>query len=254
MSEQDIYVLEQYLANKYRSDFRLFRGHESKGYHIESTLTRLLKGKGLSEQAMANVEKKCFDMFCKEVNHAEWLKHKTETTDDDLFMMSIARHLGLPCRLIDVTASLSAAVWFAVNNPKHYHEDGHVVLIVLDKGKIRGSQCSPFQSHGVHHAHEPFKADDLDELPLGEQRRLVQNGHFVWVGNDSLAKEEEAITKFASHVERFTIPSFAKISLAADLYRDVYSGCAYGSTIAKIHYIMENYTVSNILSENNQQL
>lgn len=78
--------------------------------------------------------------------------------------------------------------------------------------------------------------DSLDELPLGEQRRFVQNGHFIWVNDKSLLNEEQAISDYAYHIERFTIPRKSKPGLAIELYRDVYSGCAYQSDIAKIKW------------------
>ena len=60
--------------------------------------------------------------------------------------MSIGRHLGLPCRLIDVTASLETAIWFAVMNPKFYNMDGEIKLIVLDNDKVASTSQSPFYS------------------------------------------------------------------------------------------------------------
>ena len=150
--------------------------------------------------------------------------------------MSIGRHLGLPCRLIDVTASLETAIWFAVMNPKFYNVDGEVVLIVLDKNDVFDTNQSPLSTTKLSYAHEPFMADSLNELPLGEQRRFIQYGHFIWVDDSSLLNEEHVISDYAFHIERFTIPWQAKLGLAIELYRDVYSGCAYQSDIAKIKW------------------
>ena len=148
--------------------------------------------------------------------------------------MSIGRHLGLPCSLIDVTASLETAIWFVVMNPQFYSVDGEVVLIVLDKNDISDTNQSPFNAAKLSYAHEPFMADSLNELPLGEQRRFVQCGHFIWVDNNSILNEEQVISNSAFLVEHFTIPWYAKLTLAIDLFRDVYSGCAYQSSIANI--------------------
>lgn len=78
--------------------------------------------------------------------------------------------------------------------------------------------------------------DSLNELPLGEQRRFVQYGHFMWVDDSSLLNEEHIISDHVFHMDRFTIPWQAKLSLAVELYRDVYSGCAYQSDIARIKW------------------
>lgn len=232
----DIKTLKEFVALNYTKGIRLYRGHESCYYKIESTIVRHAKGKkkDCSVEDVLEAEKNGYNLFRRDVFKTEWLHNKPQKTDDTLFAMSIGRHLGLPCRLIDVTASLETAIWFAVMNPRFYNEDGEVVLIVLDKNDVSDTNISPFNAAKLSYAHEPFIADSLDELPLGEQRRFVQCGHFVWVDNGSLLKEELVISNSAFHIERFTIPWYAKFPLAVELFRDVYSGCAYQSEITNI--------------------
>ena len=234
----DIEKLKKYVAFKYTKGIRLYRGHESNSYKIESTIVRHVKGKNkdCSVQDVREAELKGYNLFCSDVFKEEWLHKKSNKSNDTLFAMSIGRHLGLPCRLIDVTASLETAIWFAVMNPHFYNVDGEIVLIVLDKDDILDTNQSPFKATKLSYAHEPFMTDSLDELPLGEQRRFVQNGHFIWVNDKSLLNEEQAISDYAYHIECFTIPRKAKLGLAIELYRDVYSGCAYQSDIAKIKW------------------
>ena len=235
-TKSDIKMLQEYVAFNYTKGISLYRGHESRDYKIESTIVRHVKGtkKECSIEDILEAEKKGYKMFCSDVFKAEWLHNKSNKSDYTLFAMSIGRHLGLPCRLIDVTASLETAIWFAVMNPKFYNEDGEVVLIVLDKNNVSDTNQSPFNATKLSYAHEPFMADSLNELPLGEQRRFVQCGHFIWVDNNSILNEEQVISNSAFHVEHFTIPWYAKLTLAIDLFRDVYSGCAYQSSIANI--------------------
>ena len=234
----DIETLKKYVALKYTKGIRLYRGHESNSYKIESTIVRHVKGKNkdCSVQDVREAELKGYNLFCSYVFKEEWLHNKSNKSDDTLFAMSIGRHLGLPCRLIDVTASLEIAIWFTVMNPRLYNEDGEVVLIVLDKNDVSDTNLPPFNATKLSYAHEPFMADSLNELPLGEQRRFVQYGHFIWVDDSSLLNEEQAISDYVYHIERFTIPRKAKLGLAIELYRDVYSGCAYQSDIAKIKW------------------
>ena len=234
----DIETLKKYVAFKYTKGIRLYRGHESNSYKIESTIVRHVKGKNkdCSVQDVREAELKGYNLFCSDVFKEEWLHKKSNKSNDTLFAMSIGRHLGLPCRLIDVTASLETAIWFAVMNPHFYNVDGEIILIVLDKDDILDTNQSPFKATKLSYAHEPFMTDSLDELPLGEQRRFVQNGHFIWVNDKSLLNEEQAISDYAYHIECFTIPRKAKLGLAIELYRDVYSGCAYQSDIAKIKW------------------
>ena len=237
-TKSDIKILQEYVAFNYTKGISLYRGHESCDYKIESTIVRHVKGtkKECSIEDIIEAEKKGYLMFCSDVFKAEWLHNKSNNSDHTLFAMSIGRHLGLPCRLIDVTASLETAIWFAVMNPHFYNVDGEIVLIVLDKDDILDTNQSPFKATKLSYAHEPFMTDSLDELPLGEQRRFVQNGHFIWVNDKSLLNEEQAISDYAYHIECFTIPRKAKLGLAIELYRDVYSGCAYQSDIAKIKW------------------
>ena len=234
----DIETLKKYVAFKYTKGIRLYRGHESNSYKIESTIVRHVKGKNkyCSVQDVREAELKGYNLFCSDVLKEEWLHKKSNKSNDTLFAISIGRHLGLPCRLIDVTASLETAIWFVVMNPRFYNEDGEVVLIVLDKNDVSDTNISPFNANKLSYAHEPFMAESLNELPLGEQRRFFQYGHFIWVDDSSLLNEEQAISDYAYHIERFTIPRKAKLGLAIELYRDVYSGCAYQSDIAKIKW------------------
>lgn len=233
----DIKTLEEFVAINYAKGIRLFRGHESHWYKIESTIVRHVKGKKngpIKIEDILKAEEKGYNLFCQNVFNKDWLRYKLGKSDDTLFKMSIARHLGLPCRLIDTTLSLETAIWFAVMNPKFYNIDGEVVLIVLDKINVSDTDQSPFKTTRLSYANEPFVADNLNDLPLGEQRRLVQDGRFIWVDDNSLLNEEKMISNSAFHIERFTIPWQSKLPLAIELFKDVYSGRAYQSDIAKI--------------------
>ena len=232
----DIRILQEVVAINFTKWVRLYRGHESRDYNIESTISRFVKqkDKNCSIQDVLDSEKNGFNLFCRDIFKDEWLNNKLAKSNEDLFKMSIGRHLGLPCRLIDVTASLEIAIWFAVMNPQFYNVDGEVVLIVLDKNDVAGTNSSPFSTAKFSYAHEPFVADSLDDLPLGEQRRFIQHGHFIWVDDNSLLNEQQVIADSAFHTEHFTIPWHAKLPLAIELYRDVYSGCAYRSDISRI--------------------
>ena len=201
----DIETLKKYVAFKYTKGIRLYRGHESNSYKIESTIVRHVKGnnKDCSVQDVREAELKGYNLFRRDIFKTEWLHNKPQKTDDTLFVMSIGRHLGLPCRLIDVTASLETAIWFVVMNPRFYNEDGEVVLIVLDKNDVSDTNISPFNANKLSYAHEPFMAESLNELPLGEQRRFFQYGHFIWVDDSSLLNEEQVISDYAYHIERF---------------------------------------------------
>lgn len=235
----DVRILQEYILFNHNGRKTLYRGHESKEYKIESTITRLVKQKkNCSEQDVVEAERKAFDMFCSNIFKTDWLNHKLNSTHEDLFKMSIGRHLGLPCRLIDVTASLETAIWFAVMNPRYYDKDGEIIAISFTDEEIEETNQSPFDVSKVLYTKKPYLCDRFDELPLGEHRRLKQCGGFLLVDNDSLLNEENKIQESNFHIDRFTIPSQAKVSLAKEFYQDVYSGYAYQSEIAKIKRVI----------------
>lgn len=150
----DIKTLMEFVVHNYGKGIKLYRGHESQKYKIESTIVRHVKRnkKDCSIHDILDAEKKGFNLFCNNVFKREWLCNKLDKSDETLFKMSIGRHLGLPCRLIDVTESLETAVWFAVMNPKYYNVDGEVVLIVLDKNNVAETSISPFSATKLSYA------------------------------------------------------------------------------------------------------
>lgn len=161
----DIRTLEVFVALNYTKGISLYRGHESHDYKIESTIVRYAKEKKTDCTILdiLDAEKKSYNLFCHDIFKEEWLRNKLKKSDETLFKMSIGRHLGLPCRLIDVTASLETAIWFAVMNPKFYNMDGEIILIVLDSDKVASTSQSPFYSIKMSYAHEPFMTNSLNE-------------------------------------------------------------------------------------------
>jgi hypothetical protein len=231
----NIRQLEEFIAHNYRNSIIFYRGHESKEYELKSTIMRLVKdGKNLPVQEVVEAERQALSTFKQTIFKSEWEKHKPSNTDLDLFMMSIGRHLGLSCRLIDVTASLRIAVWFAVMSPTHYDKDGELLVIICDKDKISKTYDSPFLVKNIVYAQEPFVSDNLNDLPSGELRRYIQHGRFLFVDNESLLDEQNVIEEHAT-VLHYTIPWNYKLSLAQSLYKDVYSGIVYQAEIDKIN-------------------
>lgn len=238
-SMSSIRQLQEYVSINFSKGQSLFRGHESNKYLIESTIVRLAKQNNVTSiQKIVEGEKKGFDIFNQTIFKQEWLNNNYYKANETLYKLSIGRHLGLPCRLIDVTNSLEVAVFFAVMNPRYYNEDGEIILIVLEDKVFFEHNCSPFCSTSLSFVNDPFYADSLNDLPLGEQRRFRQYGRFIWVNDKSLLNEQQKIRESANFMDRFIIPKQAKSSLAADLYRDLYSGTAYQSEIEKIKAII----------------
>ena len=135
----DICILKTYLACKYAMNglIRMYRGHASDTYKLESTIVREVKAQKRTSRKIANAEKKAIGLFNQNIYNNLWTKNKPQNSSLELYKLSIARHLGMPCRLIDVTACLETAVFFAVSDPRHYHENGEIIIFILDKNKFK---------------------------------------------------------------------------------------------------------------------
>ena len=231
---QDIRILEEYLASKYRKFTFLYRGHESDTYKLESTLVRATKRANENYKMICDKEIVACESFNKLVYNESWSKCMLENSNEELFKLSIARHLGMFCRLIDFSASLAVSVLFAVSDPRHYDEQEELIVLVFDKNKFINPTSTSF-TEDVYYYHDSFLCDSFDELPLGEYRRLRQSGHFICVGNEYLLSEEETIKNNAINMMRIPIPSYAKVSLAQCLWRNVYGEYSFQSKIDEIN-------------------
>lgn len=76
----DIKTLEEFVALNYTNGIRLFRGHESHRYKIESTIVRHLKAKKkigpVQIKDILEAEKNGYNLFCKNVFNNDWLRYK----------------------------------------------------------------------------------------------------------------------------------------------------------------------------------
>lgn len=230
-TKDNIRELQEFVALNYPGHKHLYRGLESSAYTLDSSIVREVKMKNneCTVQDIIAAEKLAFKLFTERVFKDEWLENKPKNVDPDFFKMSIGRHLGLSCRLIDVTASLETAVWFAVNNSDFHKVDGYISVFILDISEEENDKISSFNGpQQLMYAHEPFLTNAFEDLPLGERRRLVQNGHFIWVNNESLLEEQKTIFSTTCHLS-IIIPKEAKASLAKELNRDVYCGSNFKS-------------------------
>lgn len=119
----------------------------------------------------------------------EYLKYKPEKEDVNFYLLSIARHLGFPCNLIDWTSSLDMALYAACH--ENFDKDGCLFIIsgnlkinerpnVIDPLNIKKSVivCKDFDLF-------PDECD-LTDLPLARKRRFRQNGFFSIISKEYL--------------------------------------------------------------------
>ena len=163
---KDIEVLNQYLRFKYSGKTILFRGHESVTYQLASTLARNIKEDKKTSEDIAEIEHQSLELFDKSFDK-EWEKCRPQKVNVELFKLSIARHLGMSCRLIDFTASIETAIFFAVHNHRFFNENGELIVLIFDKNDFIEPDNISFTEE-VYYLHEPFLCNRFDELPLGE--------------------------------------------------------------------------------------
>lgn len=159
----------------------LYRGHASNSFELLSTIGRKMPVNG----NLLDSERKCFLDYKHLIADKNWAQYKKPSYNDDLFYMSIGRHLGLDCRLLDWTASLETALFFASANDRFLNENGHLWIMVYE-GAINDSHANenPFNTKEVTLIKESYyspKSQSINEFPLGEQRRFAQNGFFTIV-------------------------------------------------------------------------
>ena len=97
--------------------------------------------------------------------------------------MSIGRHLGLNCRLLDWTASLDTALFFATADEKLSKEDAHLWMMAYH-GEIKdfNVDIKPFTVNELTLVKEDYCLPDdnlIENQPLGILRRMRQNGFFT---------------------------------------------------------------------------
>lgn len=157
----------------------LYRGQSDLNYQLLPSLTRSLNRQNLSCTKLEELEKLTLEEFKKKSFQDAWMKNKPFGVDEVLYCMSIGRHLGMECRLLDWTASYEVSCFFAAN--KDQDRDGVIWMLFFDKQSVQIlTSCSPLQVQDFCIVKAPYLIDDFyKELPLGELRRRSQNGMYT---------------------------------------------------------------------------
>lgn len=198
----------------------LFRGHASTSFELLSMVGRKQPVNGnrlISEQL-------CFQDYLKLVRNEEWLGFKLNKDNKDLFFMSIGRHLGLDCRLLDWSAALDTALFFATSDEKYLNEDAHLWIMAYD-GDFLGTnnQLNPFDVKELTLIKEDYFIPDdilIENQPLGILRRFRQHGFFTITPSDQLTIP---LDKLCTEHIRFTpieISANAKSEIAGKILKD----------------------------------
>ena len=195
----------------------LYRGHASNSFELLSMVGRKIPIKG----KLTENENHCFNEYKELVKDKGWERFKINSYDRDLFYMSIGRHLGLDCRLLDWTASLETALYFASSDKNFISEKGHLWIMVY-KGKIDDTiaNVNPFDIKDFALIKENYFVPcnkSMDDFPLGEQRRFAQNGFFTIVPSNMLTTPLDKMQMDTIRLIRVEITSDAKKDILKQL-------------------------------------
>lgn len=210
-SYKDAVDCRSYLALYQMKDYHfLYRGHASNSFELLSMVGR----KNPIDGKLMENEKKCFNEYKVIVKDKGWENFKIQSYHKDMFYMGIGRHLGLDCRLLDWTASLDTALYFASSDKKYESEDGHLWIMGY-YGKIddTNAKVNPFDIDDFALIKEYYLVPrnmSMDNLPLGELRRFAQNGFFSIVPSDMLTTPLDKMQMDTFKLIRVEITSDAK--------------------------------------------
>ena len=152
----------------------MFRGHSNSSYRLLSTLTR-------DHSIDTNLEIKNYDKLIQIDDIAKCETHRLPIISKELFYLSIGRHLGYPCRMIDWTADLDTALHFLLE--KDNDKEGELWCLAIPSNRIE-NDINPFNISDslLHIIKEDFlipHGEGILDSPLGILRMIVQNGFFT---------------------------------------------------------------------------
>lgn len=154
----------------------LFRGHSRSDYKLLSTAARC----GSVDEEK---EKRILQDFIRVAQLEGCEKYRLSGFNEDLFYMSMARHLGLHCRMLDWTKNLWKALSFMVYEDENVDVDGTLWIMAVPRS-VEYERRSPLSINDdkLHILQEDYYVPDdesIGDLPLGQQRCFRQNGVFT---------------------------------------------------------------------------
>ena len=191
----------------------LFRGHAKDSFTLASTIVR----NHVKEYGQEKVVLEKVKSICKSRGYE---KYKMDTFNDNLFYMSIGRHLGLYSRLLDWTASIDDALAFLIEDKDDYLlHDGALWLLIYHQNEYREERNKdPFsiEDSRVHILREDYYIpDETIEFPIGIDRRYKQHGFFTVQAEKYLDVPFEKMARASGfELHKFIVPKETKQLLA----------------------------------------
>ncbi|MFP9099767.1 FRG domain-containing protein [Flavobacterium sp. RHBU_24] len=164
---EDFYIfLKTYTETK---DNLIYRGVQSSNFKLIPSIGRLKSQKGKALDVIA--EKRMLDIF----KHRAY-PYLKDYKDDDLEILSIAQHHGLPTRLLDWTKNPLIAIYFAVEEPFINNEETDYSCVYIHKTDTLVKLSQNF---------DPFDIKNVTRyVPKHWDNRIISQGGLFTVHNN----------------------------------------------------------------------
>lgn len=193
----------------------VYRGQSDASWPIQTTLLRKY-GTCWNGQDSWN---KYFDDYTNKKRltiSEDILAYKPIIENEDFYALTMLRHLGFPCHLIDWTACLRTAILFAcIENDD---VDGSLWILSTEH-QINSSPItfSPFKIEKPVLICKEFdfipSGKSITDLPLGRIRRFRQNGFMSIIPCNSISCDFNTLLDDTYSLKKIIIPAISKEGL-----------------------------------------
>ena len=190
----------------------LYRGQSNVSWSIQSSLFRKF-GKFWNGNNNWNQYLECYKNIKAKIICNDILAYKPNDENEDFYFLSMFRHLGFPCHLIDWSASLRTAIIFTCSE----HQDIDGSLWILSTNQHFNGMPITFSPFDVEEPVLICKEFDLIpnsrslfNLPLGRLRRFRQNGFMSIIPQKYISHDFEMLLSVNQDLHRIIIPADKK--------------------------------------------
>ena len=189
----------------------LFRGQSDENWKIVSSLKRIQDGSQL--EAFWSTFKNSFTEVATQLKKMGCLKYKPEIECENFYILSVARHLGFPCNLIDWTSSLDMALFSACKENPDKNGALYILLgnLEINQTPIEIDPLTVDESLVVCKDFDYVPSDCcFSDLPLARRRRFRQNGFFSVISQKDTELDFEQLLPEDISIQKIIITSSIK--------------------------------------------
>lgn len=189
----------------------IFRGQSDESWKIVSSLRRIQNGRQLD--VLWSTFRNSFTELATQLKKQSCLKYKPEIECENFYILSLARHLGFPCNLIDWTSSLDMALFSACKENPDKNGALHILLgnLEINQAPIEIDPLTVDESLVVCKDFDYIPSDcSFSDLPLARRRRFRQNGFFSVISQKDTELDFEQLLPKGVSIQKLIIPSSFK--------------------------------------------